>query len=1757
MPSLRIATLHLNGLIKRALSVSSTNSEVLVKSILDEIEHEFDSYRRILDDKLATALDTTAFEADFFRIDGEVGNAKQHLLSLLKPTIEDKSPSISEQSNAENTIAEVLRQQCDLIRELKLNREVPRPQPHYNQVKLPQIQIPTFSGNLKDWVTFRDLFEATIDSNSHLSGVQKFQYLRSLVSGEAASILNSIPLSENNYQVAWDALMSRYERPYLIVRAIIQDFINVETVSPNLNNFSSVVNSFSEGLEILKTQGSYANSKDPWLIYLISNKLDKETNKAWAEYSASINEPSLDFFLSFLSERRSALEIFHSNSNSTNTFNLNNQSKVKQFSRSEKPHFRTNTVTATFKCIFCHDDHSIHKCQKFSKLNLQAREKFISNSSRCYNCFGKGHSLRECKSTHNCSLCSKRHHTLLHKVENSHGNPSQSNSKEPALPVNFENSTNANCSDSSNPDRFSVFSTQHDSSLILPTVVVSIRNIHDKLVNVRALLDTGSQPSLISESILRKLGLKRTQSRVPITCLDSNKPTHSRGKIDLTVHSRNGKEKVFVTAHVLPNLIKNLPQSDVTLTSPHIIKSRFDLADPEFEKSSEIQMILGSSVVFEILGGEKRLDNIDQLYLQESKFGWVVCSKDTSSATEFSTNHFRIDSPDESADKLLEKFWALEEPPNFPPPQNFDETQCETLFKKSVSRLSSGRFSVSLPFRSNRPKLGSSYGQALRRFYSLEKRLASDSNLKSEYIKFMSEYESLGHMQPANINISSLNSEYYVIPHHPIWQQGPKGYKLRVVFDASAKTDNGVSLNEVLHVGPTLQNDITNVINYFRNHRFVITGDIEKMYRQILINPDDWKFQIILWRASKDRPIKPYFLKTVTYGQACSPYLSLRTVQELINQEGGDYPRASEILTNGRYVDDIFFGHDDPLELRKIRLELSTLLQKGGLILKKWATNLPTLLDDISQDELANPLVFTSNDDFSMKTLGISWHPSSDAFSFQYSLSEIAQWSKRSLLSESARIYDPMGWVSPVTVKFKFLFQETWIRQLDWDTTLPPDIVEEWRKLRSQLAILRSIKLNRFFGPGQTELFGFADASQRAYAAVVYLRRVSPNGDVMTSLLFSKTKLSPIKQISIPRLELCAAHLLARVISHFHSCIPNVTNVELFSDSTTVLAWIKSNPKKWSTFVGNRIGHIRDLCPRFRWSYIQSKENPSDLASRGCYPSQITSSNLWWHGPSFLMDPLFSSNSLQHETFSTSEEEAPLRVNIVSSLPDFWVSFSERFSKFNRLIRSLSYIIRFTKNSRKITIPSSTLTAEETKFASNFIISKIQHAYFSNEITSLKSGKHFSKNSKVRSLTPFLDENGLLRVGGRLQQVSLDKFNPQPYLLPKCHFSDMLIRKTHLENCHCGPKLISSIVRQTFWIIGLQKSSKSLVNSCARCVRYKASTFTPSMGNLPTDRVTPSKPFSITGLDFAGPISLRPYKNRGNLTTKGYIAVFVCFSTKALHLELIMNLSVTSLLMGLHRFISRRGKVDKIISDNGRNFLGCSNALKNLKIEIGNLLDSSDVKDFLATSFIEWHFIPPYTPHFGGLWEAGVRSVKHHLSRMFNSSVLTIEEMHTALCQIESILNSRPLTPLSFTDTHVPITPAHLLTGEPIATVPDFNKNVDTSSDVKTRQECIENIVNGFWQRWREDFIFSLMKKPKWTSDSPGPSLDDIVFIKRPFDPPKTWLMGKVTALFPGPDKRVRVVDVLTHKGVKREAVRNLVPLAIDVMRQSGGNMNA
>ena len=1732
MKSNRLSKGRVEKLCERILKFNNDEGVLFLENSLAEIEVEFGNYQEYVDRNINDD-NVTVLETEFFAIEDAVSRAKRHLLGLLGNRVrreETPATATSETSSIEQFLAHQKTVLSALVETQQNHSE--------NVTTLPQLSIPKFSGDLTQWLSFRDMFVSTIDKNAKLSSVKKLQYLRTVVTGEAASLINAIPVTADNYAIAWKTLTDEYNNEFVVTETIINRFFKCESVSPNFSNLRAVFNTFRETFEMLDNQGDYAKSRDPWIIYLMTQKLDSESRIAWHEHLKDKSQPLINDFLGFLRNRCAVMS-----RNRLQTENVHNHASR----RNEKVSIRANTLLTNSNCFFCHENHFINNCSKFLGLPLSQREKAISNQSRCFNCFGKGHSLKDCKSTRNCFTCQKRHHTLLHRFsgeaktkENVSDTNSQSTST-PQLP----------CPGTSTALKLNTSISSH-SSVILPTALVFVCDSNGKHVLARALMDTGAQASFISKSFLSRLGLKRDQQRIPVSCLADGKLTETQGKVNLSIRSRiDDTTTLSVTAHVLSKLTGDVPQTNPNLTCVDSLLTEFKLADPSFNIPSEIQIIIGASSVFEVLKSDRYLQPADNLFLQDTLFGFIVCSKQDSCDQQLAFNNLLIE---ENSDKILERFWTLEEVPNMSRSLTSDEKHCESIFESTTTRLPCGRFSVKLPFRENRSPLGSSYQMALRRFLALENKLDKDTEFKKEYVKFMTEYESLGHMSKVHVDPLSFQSENYIIPHHGIWQTGPSGKnKLRVVFDASAKTDNGVCLNSVLHVGPRLQNDITCVINNFRRFKFVMTADIEKMYRQISISPEDRKYQTILWRPSKEHPINWYFLNTVTYGESCSPYLALRAIKELVNSDGPKYPTAADILLTHRYVDDILFGHDDQDQLLKIRLDLTELLKLGGFQLKKWATNTPSLLQDIDQSELVDPLLFSDTSDFSIKTLGVAWHPIDDVFSYHLNTSEISSWTKRNLLSEAARLYDPMGWISPITLRFKALFQQTWIRQLDWDTSVPKDLLKEWETVRSEINLLQNLKIPRYLGSGRSELHGFSDASKIAYAAAVYIRRISPDGTITVRLLTSKTKLAPIKQISIPRLELCAAQLLSKIINNLQQTDKfDQSEISLWSDSSTVLAWIKSMPKQWSTFVGNRIGIIHELCPNVKWYYVPSKQNPADIASRGLYPSQLLDSDLWWTGPEFLRDPNFSHEP--QDVFVTNEEQVPIRIHTISIKSDFWMSVINYHSNFNRLIRSIAYVLRIPDIfCRKRAYLTHSLSADETKRSFNFVISQVQLYYFKEEISLLKSKEALPKGSKIRSLAPFLDNDGFIRVGGRLTNAELDNFNPQPILLPKCSFINLLIKKTHYDSFHGGFRLICNQLRQKFWILGLRRSAKSFINSCPRCIRYKSDTFQPSMGNLPKTRLVATKPFTITGVDFAGPFLLRPYQGRGKMTVKGYISVFVCFSTKAIHLELIMNLSVHSLIMGIRRFISRRGRCERIISDNGKNFVGCSNVIKEFQKTISSVTESDALKNFLSNTFIEWDFIPVYSPHFGGLWESSVKTVKRHLNRSFNGLTLTIEEFQTALCQIEGIVNSRPLTPISFSETTVPITPAHLLIGEPSSSFPDDVKLKDCPSSMKIRQEALKNLVNGFWQKWRSEYLDTLMRKPKWNKDSPNPAIGDLVIIKRSFDPPRFWHYGRISKLYPGSDNTVRVVDVHTSNGTRRESVRNLIPLLVDAEHQPGG----
>ena len=509
------------------------------------------------------------------------------------------------------------------------------------------------------------------------------------------------------------------------------------------------------------------------------------------------------------------------------------------------------------------------------------------------------------------------------------------------------------------------------------------------------------------------------------------------------------------------------------------------------------------------------------------------------------------------------------------------------------------------------------------RLFSLERRLKQNPSLRVAYNSFMKEYYDLGHMTCAP------QSGSFLIPHHCVYKNPQSLSKLRVVFDASARpfplSDEIVSLNETLLTGPKLQRDVGDIILNFRCHQFFFTTDICKMYRQILIAPDDRRFQHILWRDDTNKPIREYELSTVTYGLSCAPFLALRVLQQLASDEHLRFPRASKVLTSDVYVDDVVTGADTLQDALDLKNELMQLLNCAGFTLKKWTSNSEIFLESISEEDREPSLCIASTDSQSVKILGIQFEASLDSFTYRV-LPTSQSPTKRSVLAIIARIFDPLGWISPVVFFAKHMMQKIWKANVDWDDPLPDSLLTLWLSFQADMSALSHIKIPRLVipsTPSRMTVVAFCDASEAGYAAVVYLRAESAQHNVLISLLKGKTRVAPVNSISIPRLELCATVLLSKLIN---ALIPltrklSISEFVLCSDSTVALSWLKTPPYQLKTFVANRVVQVTTDTRVADWYHVDSRFNPADCASRGTLPKDILSHPLWWQGPSWLRHP--------------------------------------------------------------------------------------------------------------------------------------------------------------------------------------------------------------------------------------------------------------------------------------------------------------------------------------------------------------------------------------------------------------------------------------------------------------------------------------------------------------------------------------------------------
>ncbi|KAL7293536.1 hypothetical protein TKK_0012979 [Trichogramma kaykai] len=625
--------------------------------------------------------------------------------------------------------------------------------------------------------------------------------------------------------------------------------------------------------------------------------------------------------------------------------------------------------------------------------------------------------------------------------------------------------------------------------------------------------------------------------------------------------------------------------------------------------------------------------------------------------------------------------------------------------------------------------------------------------------------------------------------------------------------------------------------------------------------------------------------------------------------------------------------------------------------------------------------------------------------------------------------------------------------------------------------------------------------------------------------------------MSIPKLELCGAVLLAELLQKIKSGL-HLESVKTYgwTDSNVVLAWISNHASKWTPFVANRVSKIQSILTAQNWFYVSSGHNPANVATRGITPLQLKNCQQWWHGPYWLEKDIIKYTS--SVPLSTIPPERKNNTTILTAQVSDNNNILTRFSSYSKLIRVVAYINRFTNNCKRSTDKqSSFITSEELLRAKNTIIKISQRTSFNAEVADLNNKKCIKNASKLLPFKPFLDSMGILRVGGRIENAPMLTFsNKHPILLDKfCPLSTLLINYAHSQTLHGGPSQTRNFVSSQFWIVNGRSLYNKVVRSCVRCARYTNQPIQAQMADLPSCRVTGIKPFLTTGVDYAGPIRITPIRRRGLKPQKAYMCLFVCTAVKAVHLELVSDMTSTAFIAAFN--------------DNGTNFHGADRQLQQMYSEASSFYHNT--AQTLANVGVEWSFIPPSAPHFGGLWEAGVRSVKSHLRRVIGDTVLTFEELSTLLCKIEACLNSRPLTELSYNPKDkLPLTPGHFLVGEPTTSIPEPNL-INEKISPANRWDIISKLRDIFWERWRKEYLQTLQKRVKWLRPQPNVLKDSIVLLSEEKVPPSQWPLGRVIETIKGKDNIVRVVKIKIGSKILTRPVVKLCLMPIPTPRAS------
>ncbi|XP_043208348.1 uncharacterized protein LOC122373955 isoform X1 [Amphibalanus amphitrite] len=988
--------------------------------------------------------------------------------------------------------------------------------------------------------------------------------------------------------------------------------------------------------------------------------------------------------------------------------------------------------------------------------------------------------------------------------------------------------------------------------------------------------------------------------------------------------------------------------------------------------------------------------------------------------------------------------------------------------------------------------------------------------------------------------------------HHEVVKPDSVSTPLRIVFNASASFMGHV-LNDYWAKGPDFINNLFGVLLRFREESIGLVGDISKMYHSIELAERDQHVHRFLWRnLNISQEPTHYMMLAVTFGDRPSGTISMVALNLIAEMNRSICERATEMILKNSYVDDLIQSGPRYEDAHSLAEEVQGMLQKGGFNVKHWIISGD---DNVSAAKSDVTLLNVDEE----KVLGMRWLPKQDHFMFQVKINfsqrqkrvptgpDVTKTNidavfprvltRRMVLGQAARIYDPLGFIAPVTITSKILLRTLISRKANeqetstssvWDDPIPEESRNDWKLFFKDLYELENVTIARCLKPKEAiddpVLIVFSDASIQAYGACAYVQWELSTGKYEARLIAAKHRIAPARQLTIPRLELCAAVLGCRLRETIEREMEySFKSIFHLVDSAIVRAQVQKESYGFGTFVATKIAEIQNKSDPGEWWWIATRDNPADLVTRPTSPNQIGPKSIWQQGPDFLQLPVEQWPISQ----AVPDQELPDRIgvhvmNIENQEEKVGIGEIVNVDKFNSYNKLLGVTGRFIqlKTDKTLKSISKSPTAEHLQQAEAMWIEHVQKALLKTDW-----------KIRFRRLGPSINSDGVIVVGQRITKWLKDNWNQDAFvLLPADHrFTTLFIK--HVHDCdHAGVEVTLAKVQKKFWVPRARKIIKQIKNDCVTCRRIDKKLQSQVMGELTLERLQPSPAFYHTSLDLFGPFLIRDTVKK-RTRTKAYGVIFTCMATRAVYLDIVDGYAAKDFLVTFRRFVTIRGYPASIHSDMGSQLVAANKELRNMSEN----LDWSEICRSGALQGLTWTFNKSAdAPWQNGCSESLIRLVKRALLIAIGDSVLTVGELQTVLFEVANLLNERPIGHRPGADPELGsyLCPNDLILGRTGIAVPQGP--LATTAKLCHRQQAIQRVVTSFWKKWQRDYFSTLLVRQKWHVEKRDMKAGDIVLVQDNNALRGQWKLAEVKEALVGQDGKVRNV-ILRYKCQSRD----------------------